>query len=65
MSEIIKSHSDIFTVPEALEEMKNDYIYQGYKCELLGNVLKLYLDDGYVMIYWKDGAFYQDCYSYS
>lgn len=65
MSEIIKSHSDIFTVPEALEEMKNDYISHGYRCELLGNILKLYLDNGYVMIYWKEGAFYQECYPYS
>lgn len=38
MAEIIKTHSDIFTVPETLEKMKNDYISQGYKCELLGNI---------------------------
>lgn len=60
--QIIKSHADVMTVPEALDKMKSDYEVQGYECQLLANCLKIELDDGYVMIFWENGAFYQECY---
>lgn len=64
MKQIIKSHTDIFTVPETLANMKKDYEQDGYNCELLGNLLKINLDDGYVMIFWENGAFYQECHEF-
>lgn len=60
--QILKSHSDIMTVPLELERMKEEYRLEGYCCELLANCLKIKLDDGYVMIYWENGAFFQECH---
>ena len=63
MAEILKSHSDVLTVPEEIQRMKNDYLAQGYKCDVFCNTLKIHLDDGYVMIFWENGAFYQECHT--
>lgn len=62
MAKIIKSHSDILTVPEALERMKRAYKSQGYYCDLLFNRLTVYTNDGHLDIFWKDGAFYEENY---
>lgn len=62
MKQIIKSHTDVLTVPSELQRMKQNYEMQGYDCELLANCLKINFDDGYAMITWQDGAFWQECY---
>lgn len=62
MKQIIKTHTDVITVPEKLKQMKQDYEKQGYECDLLANCLKINFDDGYVMIFWADGAFWQECF---
>lgn len=64
MKQIIKSHTDVITVPEEIEKMRRDYEEQGYQCELLADLLKLVFDDGYVMIFFQNGAFYQECHLY-
>lgn len=60
--QILKSHADVMTVPETLEKMKSEYQLQGYECQMLANCLKIDLDDGYVMIYWENSAFWQECH---
>ena len=62
MKQIIKSHTDVVTVPGELKRMKQDYESQGYDCELLFNCLKINFEDGYAMITWADGAFWQECF---
>ena len=63
MKEIIKHHKDCMTVQEALQKMQQDYAKQGYNCTLKLNTLKIKLDDGYVMIWWQDGVFWQECFA--
>ena len=50
------------TVASELARMKEEYQLEGYYCELLANCLKIKLDDGYAMIYWENGAFFQECF---
>lgn len=60
MKQLIKKHRDVITVLEELQQMKRDYETQGYDCELLLNCLKINFCDGYVMIYWEKGSFWED-----
>lgn len=56
----LKMWKDPVTAPEELQRMKAEYEEEGYKCNMLLNCLELELVDGSVLIYWKNGGFYQD-----
>ena len=60
--QILRTLSDILTVALELEKMKVEYQLEGYCCELLANCLKIELEDGYAMIFWENGAFFQECH---
>ena len=60
MKAIIKRHTDVLTVLEELEKMECEYLSQGYEAVVVGNVLRIRLEDGIVVIYWQDGAFWQE-----
>ena len=62
MKDLIKMCEDVMNVASELQQMKRDYEMQGYDCELLANCLKINFDDGYAMIFWEKGAFWQECY---
>lgn len=60
MERIIKVHDDIITVPEAIRKLREDYQSVGYDVsEVIFNMFYVYLDDGQVMICWKDNGFYE------
>ena len=61
--QLICSHSDVYTVSEEICRMRIEYEKQGFKCESILNQLRIYLDDGYVNIWWENGNFYQECIS--
>lgn len=63
-SEYIKSCADVLDVAGELEKMKKEYEKNDYDCELLLCCLKIKFNDGFVMIVWRDGAFYEDYYKY-
>ena len=60
MKTMIKRHNDAWTVIEEIRKMEHEYLSQGYDVFVMGNLLKLKLDDGFVLIYWQDGAFWQE-----
>lgn len=60
MKTIIKKHDDVLTVTEEIRKMEHEYLLQGYDVVVLGNSLKLKLADGFVLVYWQDGAFWQE-----
>lgn len=59
---LIKHHSDAITVPEAIREIHDEYRKNGYKTsEPTLNIFSYWLDDGTeVMVYWENGAFYEE-----
>lgn len=61
--QLICSHADVYTASEEICRMRTEYEKQGYKCESILNQLRIYLDDGYVNIWWENGNFYQECIS--
>lgn len=60
MKTIIRRHTDILTVTEEIMKMEHEYLSQGYEAVVVGNVLRIRLEDGIVVIYWQDGAFWQE-----
>ena len=59
---LIKHHNDSVTVPEAIRKICEEYKEIGYKTsEPTLNVFTYWLDDGTeVMVYWENGAFYEE-----
>ncbi len=65
MRELIKVHTDVMTVASEICKMQAEYESQGYECESLLNCLKIKFNDGFAMIFWSNGAFYQEFYKYN
>lgn len=57
---ILKVWPDPITVPEQIRRMQKEYESQGFICRTKLNTLVLDLQDGTVVIYWENGAFYQE-----
>lgn len=64
MKELLKKHSDVFTVAAELYKMQDEYKSQGYDCEVFYNFLRIDFSDGFALISWQDGGFYQECFKY-
>lgn len=64
MKQIIKSHHDVITVPEAIKALMSDYTEIGYQVERISIMnFKIIFPDGWVHIFWENGAFYQEIFS--
>lgn len=62
MKHLIKSHSDVITVPNELKKIHEEYTQNGYKTESpVFNTFSYWLDDGTkINVYWENGAFYEE-----
>lgn len=62
---VIKRHSDVITVPEALRELCNSYKALGYSVsEPFANTFKYWLEDGTtILVYWQNGVFFEEIQS--
>lgn len=60
MKQLIKMWDDPITVLEEMKRIEKEYQDQGYKTSRTMVTVRLFLEDGAVDIYWKDGAIWQE-----
>lgn len=60
MKQLIKTWEDTSTVIEEMKRIEKEYQDQGYKTSRTMVTVRLFLEDGAVDIYWKDGAIWQE-----
>jgi hypothetical protein len=61
MKQIIKSHHDVITVPEAMKALMSDYSKIGYQIERITLInFNIIFPDGWVHVFWENGAIYQE-----
>ena len=54
---------DVFNSLDVGKQLKQEYLDGGYEIEDLPMCFfKITLDEGYVFVYWEDGAFWQEIY---
>lgn len=60
MKQLIKTWEDVSTVLEEINRIEKEYQEQGYRTKRIMNCIQLILDDGYVEIWWENGAIWQE-----
>lgn len=60
MKQLIKRHDDAITALEEIKRIEQEYQDQGYKTSRTMVTVRLFLEDGYVEIWWEDGCIWQE-----
>ena len=60
MKQLIKRYDDSITALDEIYKLEQEYKKQGYEVKRIMNCLQLVLKDGYVEIWWENGAIWQE-----